>query len=267
MGRMSGRAHIVEAQPTKVSAASAGASRNVRWERRGPAPRRSCFVVAMHVLPVVVVVLAGCVGGESAPDGLMDGSKASAPPVQLQGVEGPVVLTKIQVVLPSARGSESRSGSCLKAGRGNERPRGPSVERVGVRSETVTFEEESGKALFGCDNSLGRREGDRRWCGGAYGRLYGGHLRDPRLDIGGCSTDDDKPIAFVWVEPGPRARYVAVRQPGFREVYEPAASLPVRIATTSGFKQDPLGVTVDLSEHDASGRLLRTRRIEAFPAG
>ena len=92
-------------------------------------------------------------------------------------------------------------------------------------------------------------------------------MLDPRLGIGGCRTDDDEPIAFVWVEPGPTTRYIAVRQPEFTEVYEPAGGLPVRIATTSGFRDDPLGVTIDVTEHDETGKLLRSRRVEAVPAG
>ena len=37
-------------------------------------------------------------------------------------------------------------------------PKGASVERMGVHSETVTFLDESGRAIFGCDNSEGPRE-------------------------------------------------------------------------------------------------------------
>ena len=196
----------------------------------------------------------------------MDGSAVQRPPLKLEGVTEPAVLTEVKVVRPSAQDNEERSASCLRM-RDTVDPQGPSVERIGVYSETVTFEESSGGAIFGCDNSPGSREENRRWCGGAYGQLYGRRLRDPRLDIGGCRTGEDAPIAFVWVELAENARFVAVRQPGFVEVYEPAGGLPVRIATTSGFIADPLGVTIDVTEHDEEGKRLRSRRIEAFPAG
>ncbi len=138
--------------------------------------------------------------------------RPTAPAVELEGVDGPAVVTAVRIVQPSARGRAERSASCLERGRGRRpRPKGSSVERIGVYSETVTFEESSGRAIFGCDNSPGPREENRRWCGGAYGQLYGGRLRDPRLDIGGCRTDEDEPIAFVWVELGENTRFLAVR--------------------------------------------------------
>jgi len=229
--------------------------------------RRSSTLFAAGVLALSVACSAACAGDDSAPKRLMDDSEPAALPIDLQGIQTPVVLTTVRVVPASARDRETRSATCLDRGRGSERPRASSVERVGAHSETVTFEEESGSAVFGCDNSPGPREGDRRWCGGAYGQLFDGHLRDPRLDIGGCRTTEDEPIAFIWIEPGPATRYVAVRQPDFTEVYEPARGLPVRIATTSGFISDPLGVTINVTEHDASGKLLRSRRIDAAPAG
>ncbi len=92
-------------------------------------------------------------------------------------------------------------------------------------------------------------------------------MRDPRLNIGGCSTEEEEPIAFIWVELAPHARYVAVEQPGFAEVYEAAEGLPIRIATTTGFASDPLGVTINVTEHGPTGSLLRSRRLNAVPAG
>jgi hypothetical protein len=222
------------------------------------------FVVSMIAL--AIVVSAGCADDGATPDRLLDGSETEAPPVELQGVDEPAVLTKVNVVQPSAQDDKERSASCL---RDHEtlRPRGASAERITVHSETVTFEESSGRAIFGCDDSPGTREGDRRWCGGAYGQLYAGELRDPRLNIGGCRTADEESIAFVWVQPDATARYIAVPQSGFTEVYESAGRLPIRVATTSGFIPDPLGVTIDMTEHDASGKLLRSRRVDAVPAG
>jgi hypothetical protein len=236
--------------------------------------KRCCLIghrfrslVSVSVLAIAIGVSAGCADGEStAPDRLLDGSEAEAPPVDLQSIDDPAVLTKARLLQPGAQDEEERSKSCLRI-HDTLRSRGPSVERIGVYSETVTFEESSGRAIFGCDNTPGPREENRRWCGGAYGQLYGGRLRDPRLDIGGCRTGEKEPIAFVWVELAGNARFLAVRQPGFVEVYEAAGNLPIRIATKSGFIADPLGVTIDVTEHDAEGNLLRSRRIEAVPAG
>jgi len=230
-------------------------------------PHRFHSLVSASVLAVAVGVSAGCGDGDGAPDRLMDGSVAAAPPVELEDVEQPAVLTKVRIVQPSERAGEERSASCLQRGRGSERPRGSSVERIGVHSETVTFEEESGRAIFGCDNSPGPREENRRWCGGAYGQLYGGHLRDPRLSMAGCRTADGDPMGFVWVEPEPQTRYVVVEQPGYAEAYEARGRLPVRIATTSGVIIEGSRATFELSEHDRTGRVLRTHRIDARVAG
>lgn len=226
-------------------------------------PRRSRVVLTALVSSIAFS--AGCAGGDSSPDRLMDGSKADKPPIRLEGVDGPSVLTRVWVVQPSARGQRTRSASCLDHGRGSERPNGPSVERVGVNSETVTFEEASSGAIFGCDNSPGPREENRRWCGSAYGRLYGGRLRDPRLDIL-CGTTEE-PVGFVWVHPAPEARYVSVEQPGYVEVYETAAQLPVRVATISGVEYERFRAKFDLREHDSRGKLIREYELEAFVAG
>ena len=139
------------------------------------------------------------------------------------------------------------------------------VERVGAHGASVTLRDASG--LYGCDDSLGRREEDRRWCGGSFGRLYGGHLRDPRLDIAGCSTADGLAMGFAWVQATRGVRYIVVEQPGYAEVYEVAAGLPVRISTTTGVHVEGSRASFDISEHDERGRLVRRYRLEAVPAG
>lgn len=242
-----------------------GASRTVRRKRCGLTSHRFCFVVSVSVLALAIVVSAGCADDGSAPDRLLDGSEAEAPPVELQDVDGPAVLTKVRLVQPSAQDEEERSASCLDRGRGPERPQGASVERIGVHSETATFEDASGRGIFGCDNSPGPREENRRWCGGAYGLLYDGRLRDPRLDIL-CGTTDE-PVGFVWIHPSPGVRYVSVEQPGYVEVYEAAGELPIRIATISGVEYESFRATFDLFEHEADGSLVRRYRVEAAVAG
>jgi len=216
---------------------------------------------------LATVALSGCADDEQKrPMTLMDGSPAADVPVELESVDQPTVLTRVRVVRGAKRKPETASALCLRGRNWGIRAAGSSVERVGVYSESVTFRQESRRGVFGCDNSPGPREENRRWCGGAYGTLYSGHLRDPRLGLG-CSTSDGERMGFVWIEPVHETRYVSVAQPGFTEVYEVAAELPVRIATTSGLNADPLGATFDLWEHDATGRLLRRYRLGAVPAG
>jgi hypothetical protein len=138
------------------------------------------------------------------------------------------------------------------------------VERVGAVGSSVTFASVSG--LHGCDDGQ-RREARRHWCGIAFGMLRRGRLDDPRLDVAGCRTVSGGPIGFVWVKAGAETRYVAVSQDGYAEVYEPAAGLPIRIATSAGVTVDGSRATFRISEHDARGRLLRRYRLDAVPAG
>jgi hypothetical protein len=196
----------------------------------------------------------------------MDASSPPALPVELDGVEQPMVLTRVRLVSGAKRTPTSASASCLGERDWDIRATGPSVERVGVYSESVTFIQESRRGVFGCDNSPGVRQEDRRWCGGSYGTLYSGHLRDPRLGLR-CSTSEGDRMGFVWVEPSPETHFVSVAQSEFTEVYEVAGDLPVRVATTSGVGSDPLRATFHLLEHDADGHLIRRYELDAVPAG
>ena len=198
------------------------------------------------------------------PKTLMDGSGISMPSVDLEGVSGDPVLTQVVVLDAREVGRGSRAADCLRERGSDPRPAARIVERVGVSSESATLRDPSG--LHACDNSPGPREADRRWCGGSYGRLYGGRLRDPRLDIG-CRTADGGPMGFVWVEPRPDARFVVVAQPGYVEVYEVAGGLPVRIATTSDVDVERSRASFRVSEHDERGRLLRRYVLDAYVAG
>ncbi|HSI97735.1 MAG TPA: hypothetical protein VK926_05190 [Gaiellaceae bacterium] len=223
--------------------------------------------MALRILGVLLAaaLLSGCDGGEraSAPSQLLDGSPALPAPVELEGVDAPTVLTTARVADAVAEGGLSRS--CLAA-EWELRRAAESVERVGSSSQTVTFREASGQAVFGCDDTACEREGDREWCGASFGLLREGRLLDPRLDLL-CASPAGEPMAFAWVEPSPGATYVAVRQPGFVEVYEPAAGLPVRIATGAGVDLERSRARFEVSEHDASGRLIRQYELEAFVAG
>jgi hypothetical protein len=204
-------------------------------------------------------------GGADAPTELMDGSPVRGVPVQLEGIDSPVVLTRVRVKPAGEVASSPAGAACI--GRADETSvAGAVVERVGVRSESVTFALASGRGLVACDDAPGPRESDERWCGGAFGSLAGGRLRDPRLSVV-CSTAEGEPMAFVWVEPARETGFVAVEQPGFTEVYEIAAGLPVRVAMIGEVDLERARAELAISEHDASGALLRRYRLHAAVAG
>jgi hypothetical protein len=63
------------------------------------------------------------------------------------------------------------------------------------------------------------------------------------------------------------ARYVAVRQLGYTEVYPVRGRVPVRIASTTGVDLESSRASFEISEHDARGQLLRAYELEASVAG
>jgi len=223
---------------------------------------RSCLVAL-----ALSTLVAGCAGhSDVAAPSLLDGSSAGELPVELEGVEDVAVLTSASVVPIASIEPDSALDVCLHDQYAERQATGSAVVRIGVMSESITFREASGVAVLGCSNSPGPREGDRRWCGGAYGQLYSGRLRDPRLSIA-CATTDGVQVGFAWVEPADDVRYVAVEQPEYTEVYEAAAGLPVRIFTVSGVDVETASATFSVSEHGEDGRRIREYELEAFVAG
>ena len=223
----------------------------------------------MRVVALVsAALLTGCTGGESGdtPATLLDGSSPQEVPVELEDVDGSTVLTKATALSVDSLPATSVARACLEDRFAELEATGSAVVRVGVSTESVTLEEAGGRAVFGCSNSPGAREGNARWCSGVYGELTDGTLTDPRLSIL-CETADGTPVGFAWVEPEDETRFVVVRQPGFSEVYEVAAGMPVRIATVSGVDTETSSASFDVSEHDADGRLIEEYELEAFAAG
>jgi hypothetical protein len=138
------------------------------------------------------------------------------------------------------------------------------IQRIAVTTETVTLRHASD--LSGCDNTRGPREGNRHWCGTSSGRVDGGHLSDPRLDIVGCRTSQGELVGFAWIEPGAGVRYVVVDQPGYAEVFEVAGGLPIRVPTID-VQVEGSRASFRISEYHATGMLVRRYTLEAVPAG
>ena len=218
------------------------------------------------VLVVGSLFAAGCNNNDSsAPATLMNGARAPELAVHLEGVEGPLVTTLVATSRIDAIESGSKIAECVERA-GGDRLSGPIVVRVGVSGESATFRNETRHGLHGCDNSPGPREAGRQACGVAFGQLSEGRLRDPRLNVGACTTKDGEPLGFAWVEPVPNARYVAVEQDGFVEVYELAGGLPIRV-TTNEVDIERSSAAFTLSEHATNGELIRRHRVEARVAG
>ena len=260
--RTSGLGRTEETRTMGAFAGPAGAP-----ERMGG--RRSAFG---RLLPFAVAVVtastlvAACDGsGDGAPTRLMDGSLATELPVDLEGVEGQAVLTSVTIPAAVDMDGTPKVATCLQND-WKKRPFGAIVVRVGVSGESVTFRDQSRRGLYGCDNSEGPREEDRSWCGGAFGPLYADHLRDPRLDLGACTTRDDRPLGFAWIEARPDVEYVVVEQSGYAEVYPVAGGLPIRV-TTSDVEHERSRAAFEVSEHRSDGTRIHNYRLEASVAG
>jgi hypothetical protein len=219
---------------------------------------------------IVLVALAAlaqvaCLGGDRPPGRLADGSPVPAPSVTLDGVSSRQVAT-MAAALDLHDAGTGPVGRCLSAMREHV-PGAPIVRRVGVDGASVTYRSASGRDLVACDGTALSGEHNRTWCGVALARVRDERLPDPRLDLASCSTPSGDSVAFAWVEPGPRTRYVAVGRHGFVEVYPVIAGLPIRVAATSGIDLDTSSASFDVSEHDAKGQLLRSYTLRARVAG
>jgi hypothetical protein len=242
-------------------AARTGRARDHR-RRRGLSSRRLALIAS--ALPVLASTGGGCSGDGTSPERLADGSRATAPRVELRvASDGPI---RTSVLVRDAADVEpgSRLAACLRS-RLPARPSGALVERVTVDGATVTFRDRSRRWLHACDDVVPLD--DRAWCSGASGRLFDGRLLDPRLSVAGCATPEGDPVAFAWVEPGADARYVVVRRDGWAEVYEIAAGLPIRVAASGGIVAEEARATFEVSEHDVRGTPLRSYVLDASVAG
>ncbi len=218
------------------------------------------------VLGVLTCTLAATACRDEAPTRLADGAPARASPVVLEGVSQRAIATELEVV-PLARVSpRSALAGCL--GRlSTDAPVTKIFVRTGVLGRSATVGTVSHRALYACDGRPAHGSDTAHWCGTAYGRLEHGRLLDPRLDLSACTDAGGRPLAFAWMEARDDARYVAVRQPRYTEVYPVRGRVPVRIASTTGVDLESSRASFEISEHDARGQLLRAYELEASVAG
>jgi hypothetical protein len=214
--------------------------------------------VQLTTVGLALVLAVGCSEGAiQVPSSLVDGSAARPPPVSLADVDAPAVATRVRVIDARSVPTRARAAACIASFGAQQH--GTLVERVGVSGESITAVSDDGRAAIACDGVGGAA------CGRASGRLVAGRLRDPRLSLS-CVRSDGRPVAFAWVEPDTRAAYVLVRQSGYAEVYPTAGDVPVRI-TGSTVDVETSSARLLVSEHDPSGKVLRSFEMDAQVAG
>ena len=74
-------------------------------------------------------------------------------------------------------------------------------------------------------------------------------------------------MAFIWVTPLRRARWVGILRGRRTELYRVAAGLPVRVATDRNVRVSGSSATFFVRQYDRQGRLLLRRAIVARVAG
>jgi hypothetical protein len=138
------------------------------------------------------------------------------------------------------------------------------VERRAGRRRTLSFRSADGRFLDACD-SIGVRIEGRRWCASSTGALYDGRLRDPRLTL--CQPSRGGPVAFIWVAPRPRARWIGILQGRRTELYRIAGGLPVRVSSDRHVRISGSSATFFVRQYDERGRLIGRETVVARVAG
>ena len=132
--------------------------------------------VRLTVLLLAVGLLAGCDKSGPRPERLLYGEAAQ----EFKAVSGSVLAIG-RVLDGTTLGGRFTSCRPVGAEIGTD---AVVVERIGVFGESLTFADAGHTTVYGCDGGTDPA-GERRppWCGSATGRLTGGKLLDPRLDI------------------------------------------------------------------------------------
>lgn len=211
----------------------------------------------------VALTSAACGDGGTSPvpETLVDGTRPPPLPQRL-GHVGSAVATSVRVI----RVRTPELAECV-ARFDDARPPTLAVERVGAFGRSLTFAHPSRLRLYACDAAAAAVDERGTWCSSAVGKLRDGVLADPRLTLANCTSTAGEPVAAVWLEALPVARWLAVDQGGFVEVYETAARLPVRIATPRGIGADGSSLRLAVAQYDRDGRQVDVREYEVRVAG
>jgi hypothetical protein len=215
--------------------------------------------LTLATLLFAVVLLAGCDSRGARPERLLYGEAAP----EFAPVPRSVIAIG-RVLDGTTLGRRFTSCRPTGVGIGND---AVVVERIGVFGESLTFADVGRRTVYACDGGTDPT-GERKppWCGSSAGRLFGGKLLDPRLDIL-CRDRKGRQLAYAWVEPAAGARWIGVDQDAYTEIYEALAGLPVRIASARGIKPGRARAAFDVTQYDSHGKELVKGKLEAAVAG
>lgn len=226
-------------------------------------PRRSRGAARWALAAAAAGALAGCSDGGKVPEFLLDGSPAPSAPQSVVESTERVVMTRARVVRADL--ADRLVAACARRmpGLGTATIL---VERVGVSGASITFRSRAAPHVRGCDRSGVPSESGSPWCGVSIGKLGSGGVTDPRLGIL-CRDRAGGNVAFAWVNPSARARWLGVEQEGYVELYRVAGGLPVRVSSRAGVKLESSSATFRIVEFAADGARIRERELVARVAG
>jgi hypothetical protein len=206
---------------------------------------------------LLAFVAVSCSGGSSRPEHLLDGRPTS----EFRPVPDSVIAATR--VLVRADAPDCLSGIDRETVAANA----TAVERIGVNGSSVTFANRDGSRVYACDGGIDPAgERDPPWCGAVVGQRESERLLDARLDVV-CVDSSHHALAYVFVEPVARARWIGVQQDDYVELYEVVAGLPVRVETTRGIDLERARAAFEVMQYDAEGRELVRESLEAAVAG
>jgi hypothetical protein len=230
-----------------------------------PAAAAAARVALIGTALALLAVGCGSRGHERRAPRLVDGTSPPALPDVLAAERSAAVQTRVHVLHASQLGAPGRA--CLARFRPEFSipPTTTVVERIGAIGASITLRDGQSRVVLGCDRTDALSPGGGPWCAASVGRLFNGRVRDPRVDIL-CHSAAGERIGFGWMEPAPATRWLVARTARSSEVYEVAAGLPVRLATTDVDIQSS-SAGFDMTEYDADGKEVRSGRLDASVAG
>jgi hypothetical protein len=139
----------------------------------------------------------------------------------------------------------------------------PAAFRLTRLGSSLSVLDRARGAVYGCDGLPPPRS--TRWCGATVGRLAHGRLLDPRLDL--CGGGRHARLAFAWLQPLPRARWLVVRDGRLGDVYEARGRVPVRIVVGRGIDLARASARLRVRQYDQLGGRLAESDLEARVSG
>jgi hypothetical protein len=207
----------------------------------------------------LVALIAAAAVASGAPAVLVDGSKPPPLPAPFRSVrQPPFVLTRAAVVPASRVPRECRRylgrGRVVKI-----------VERVGIDARTWTVRIDGPAAgndsVSGCGLARGPG-GHLAACSAGTGDLRGSAVIDARLGV--CPAGGHRQIGVGYINPLAAARWIAVEETGYVELFPVVGGVPVQLTTRNSHGSE---ATFRITQYSGDGYPLLEATVRTAVAG